>query len=1302
MRSPFFHLLFPAFAILVALQPAHAQWDSYPLPCRPAITNIQAWNGDLFATSTGAAVYRSHNGGEAWSRIATGIGLTINPQNGDLYTFTNDINGVWVNRLFNQGANESFFPAPFAATYYYSRINLWNDTLFFSNGSNLQFFAQQTGWASVSTPADFYFHESIVRGPHIWADNYNFVIHSPDRGTTWDTVAYDPQGNIGLCSAGDTILIACYDSVQQVYMFRRTTDGGQTWATAPNMLNIRRLSGGRPFFGKDQTGQNAYFAWNGLTDWQQISSDFVPNGIAFSGGAMILAQQGGIEIEKNGQRTWGNFGAGVPGEMAGQVFLRTADDWMLFGGQNGQGLFKRKLENSDWAQNTDLYFSDQTVKIGNHLIGTGRFGTYRGALGGADFQWMLVSPQKGLLYESNGNLYLADPADGKIYRSNDLGQSWNQTGTAPGNDLILSFALDDGRFYYRQGNDMLVSEDEGANWTTRYTFSAPVSLNGNARLFALNGHVFLSYYPEQQIFKSSDYGFTFNVLPGNPQAPGGGFFRLRVYGGQLFLFINDGKLYRSADYGQTWLTVKPPYEGFDFESSVANNAMTVDGSKIYLFDPVYGSAWVADITQTAPSPCDAVFVNLPEYSCYGIQIDIVAPTGFQHTWLRDSMVIFQGGNFIYPYPDGDGQNGSTYTLIVYDPVSGCSVTDKTTIKRPIADVGYSPVMPCSEEFQVLDLTGCTQGAGVYYSMFGYAPNGNFTYSNSFDAAGNPTNPNPPVIRDAGVYLFQVYDSKNFCGTNDTLYIERAVPVPIADLNTTLTGCGKNDGTATVQAATDPGKTQIGWSTGASGQSVANLAPGWYSVTVTEDYCRESRNFEIMEDTACLVRIRGAAWNGPTCSPAGYAQQLMLYLAPDDVYTFTDKFGRYEFARQPGSHTVEFTDPVRFDLLCPSSGSIPLNLPAFGSVSTGNDFFVTAKPVKNLTLAVSSGGAVPGFRQKFNAWVCNHGDQEASDARLVFQHDPALGFPFSNSNFTYDAATHTMSWPVVLYPGQCTQIEFSLEVPAGTPLGTLLHFTADALPDAGDFTPADNHQSWAITVQGSFDPNDKQVSPGDTEYGGRIFEQDSVLRYTIRFQNTGNYPATTVEIRDTLDDATLDVRSIQLGATSHPYYLNLLFEGRNVLIFRFENINLPDSMASPEMSRGFVGFSIKRKPGLPIGTVIRNRAAIYFDFNAPVITNWAESILTAPVGTAAARDKKPKLLLSPNPTTGVFSVELSDTPSPETLLRVLSLTGQVVSETRIEPGSRRFMLDAGGLPAGLYVMQAISEGKIWAAEKFVKQ
>ena len=48
--------------------------------------------------------------------------------------------------------------------------------------------------------------------------------------------------------------------------------------------------------------------------------------------------------------------------------------------------------------------------------------------------------------------------------------------------------------------------------------------------------------------------------------------------------------------------------------------------------------------------------------------------------------------------------------------------------------------------------------------------------------------------------------------------------------------------------------------------------------------------------------------------------------------------------------------------------------------------------------------------------------------------------------------------------------------------------------------------------------------------------------------------------------------------------------------------LPDSASSLEASQGFVSFDIQQMLDNPIGTTIDNTAAIYFDFNVPIITN----------------------------------------------------------------------------------------------------
>ncbi|WP_338814029.1 T9SS type A sorting domain-containing protein [Bernardetia sp. Wsw4-3y2] len=136
---------------------------------------------------------------------------------------------------------------------------------------------------------------------------------------------------------------------------------------------------------------------------------------------------------------------------------------------------------------------------------------------------------------------------------------------------------------------------------------------------------------------------------------------------------------------------------------------------------------------------------------------------------------------------------------------------------------------------------------------------------------------------------------------------------------------------------------------------------------------------------------------------------------------------------------------------------------------------------------------------------------------------------------------------------------------------------------------------------SYDPNDKQVVPfGLTNEN--LIEKNTELDYTIRFQNTGTIEAVNIVVLDTLSEF-LDIETIRLGMVSHDY--KLLIDGDadiRVLRFEFDNINLPDSNSNEPASHGFIKFKIKQKANNSIGTVIKNRAAIYFDFNSPIITN----------------------------------------------------------------------------------------------------
>ncbi len=135
---------------------------------------------------------------------------------------------------------------------------------------------------------------------------------------------------------------------------------------------------------------------------------------------------------------------------------------------------------------------------------------------------------------------------------------------------------------------------------------------------------------------------------------------------------------------------------------------------------------------------------------------------------------------------------------------------------------------------------------------------------------------------------------------------------------------------------------------------------------------------------------------------------------------------------------------------------------------------------------------------------------------------------------------------------------------------------------------------------SYDPNDKGAIPTGFGTDHKILA-DGELEYTIRFQNTGSDEAYTVVLADTLD-ANLDFASLRMIGASHPYKLEVTGRNSPRLVWIFGSINLPASSVDEPASHGFISFKISLKPGLAPGTVLKNKAYIYFDYNSAIITN----------------------------------------------------------------------------------------------------
>ncbi len=197
-----------------------------------------------------------------------------------------------------------------------------------------------------------------------------------------------------------------------------------------------------------------------------------------------------------------------------------------------------------------------------------------------------------------------------------------------------------------------------------------------------------------------------------------------------------------------------------------------------------------------------------------------------------------------------------------------------------------------------------------------------------------------------------------------------------------------------------------------------------------------------------------------------------------------------------------------------------------------------------------------------------------------------------------------------------------------------------------FAQSPSSKTHCLEIRDSYDPNDKQAFPrGFTNQN--IIPPNSQLEYLVRFQNTGNDTAFTVYVIDTLDQ-NLNVESLELGASSHSYQISLqtIKSGKTFIRWQFDNILLPDSNINELRSHGFVQYRISPKPGLALGSKVRNHAEIYFDFNPPVITNQTlttfdnvtytdpslNNNVTVLVPTGVSASVRKRMRLYPNPVT----------------------------------------------------------------------
>lgn len=243
-------------------------------------------------------------------------------------------------------------------------------------------------------------------------------------------------------------------------------------------------------------------------------------------------------------------------------------------------------------------------------------------------------------------------------------------------------------------------------------------------------------------------------------------------------------------------------------------------------------------------------------------------------------------------------------------------------------------------------------------------------------------------------------------------------------------------------------------------------------------------------------------------------------------------------------------------------------------------------------------------------------------------------------------------------------------------GDFICIDAIIISDIVDSNPDNNSFQFCYSVANSYDPNVKQVYPENV-----LPEYSDWLTYTIHFQNTGSAPAMNIKLRDTLSNL-LETNSFQLLGSSHAVGTQIL---NDVIIFKFDNINLPDSTSDPVGSIGYVQFRIKPLPNLPDGTEIENEVSIFFDFNAPILTNTATTSYVDDLYLTEYRSDN-LFVVYPNPAEDMINFILPIEKLFETIsIQIYSAAGEKIIDT-IRLNQQVNQISLQDLKEGVYILK----------------
>lgn len=423
------------------------------------------------------------------------------------------------------------------------------------------------------------------------------------------------------------------------------------------------------------------------------------------------------------------------------------------------------------------------------------------------------------------------------------------------------------------------------------------------------------------------------------------------------------------------------------------------------------------------------------------------------------------------------------------------------------------------------------------------------------------------------------------------------------------------------------------------------------------------------------------------------QNIIVKTATNNIATTTDSIGNYIIVTDAIGDTLSVVPPTNY---CTSNPTYYLT----NGASSNQNFGIQTTPnIYNLLVDITNTNVFrPGFQTEIIVTVKNNGSvAQTGQVALILDSVEQFLSATPSPNFV---SGDTLLWTTNTLDFLETQfISVITKTDVNATLSDTVHCFASVSPVLNDTVPSDNHAELHEIIVGSYDPNDKTCAYGAYFTPDQLANHEE-LQYIIRFQNTGNFQADFVHIKDTLSNY-FDLSTFRVISSSHLMYFTLSNTG--IVDFYFDNIYLPPSSSDELNSHGFVKYGVRCKEAVELGNALVNTAYIYFDFNAPIITNTTTTLVAYPVIFVTQLPvniiQANVILVYPNPAINELNIDLRGITNNNLNLLVYDVTGQVVQSENLSNTTSN-KIDIGKLPSGIYFGYVMSNQQKIGNFKFI--